>query len=642
MQKTVLKRIKSIDKSTFSGILRLIAGFLLGAARIGAIRPFGIGYAAGSRDDDLWRFCGAFLGSITVSAGQGGILYAAAVMICFAFRMVFRETKIGKNRAFLPLCAGLSVICIKAQSLLSGVTASGVIILLFEGAFAVGVSLLFSLSKGDKPQGAYYISRAVMLIAALFAFEPMRILGLFSMARIVATITVIVVAYFYGSGTGAGVGIAIGALFDMAVFHAPEMAFIYGLGGLLCGGGKTSPRLMRGIMWIVGCVSAYVWCKTNMVGTLAECILCGVGVCALPSGTWEKLAVRFNPTKDAPRYEVSPEISVAISKMGEEIGETVKARRGNEMQKVLDRASDEVCVTCAQAKECWRDDYVATSAALVGVGAVAKEKSEVGLDDFPRHFLKKCIKAEQFCKEINRQLRASRSRVGAAKRKEEAAALMKRQYEGISALFSDISLAKDNATDKTLACEVVWSSQPRKNEKQCGDSVCHFVTGDGRQIVLLSDGMGSGNKAAEASHKTLKMLKELILAGAGLIAAAEAIAPVLEAKFESWGFVTLDGLEINLCSGEAVFVKCGASPSCILRGEARKNVWKQSLPAGLGGEAAILKATLKSGDRVIMTSDGVSIPQEIKGEAQEICTRLMKGKNDDDKTVLAVSVMEVQ
>lgn len=642
MQKTVFKRIRIADKSTFMGVLRLITGFLLGAARIGSMRPFGIGYALASKEDDLWRFCGAFLGSIIVAAGQGGILYAAVVMICFACRIVFRETKIAKNRAFLPLCGGLAVICVKAQGLLSGITASGVILLLFEGALAVGISLLFSLNKWDKPQGVYFISKAVTIIAVLFAFEPMKALGLFSLARIAAAITVIIIGYFYGSGAGAGAGIAIGALFDMSLYKGPEMAFIYGLGGLLCGGGKTSPRLMRGIMWMVGCASAYVWCKANSAGIIAECIICGIALCTLPSSTWQKAEKIFTPVKAPEKYDISPEISAAISKLGEEIGQTVKARRGNEMQKVLDRASDCVCATCAQAKECWRDDYVATSAALFGVGTAAKEKSEVGLDDFPKPFLKKCVRAEQFCKEINRQLRASRSRIGAAKRNEEASALMKRQYEGISALFTDISAPKAESAAQTLACEVIWRSQPRKNEKQCGDSICHFVTADGRQIVLLSDGMGSGSKAAEASERTLKMLKDLISAGVSLVAAAEAISPVLEAKFESWGFVTLDGIEINLVSGEAIFVKYGASPTHILRGDSQKAVWKQSLPAGLSGEAAVLKVNLKAGDRVIMTSDGISVPQDLKGDAEEICTYLMKGKNDDDKTVLAISVREGQ
>lgn len=641
MQKTGSKRIRIIDKTTFMGVFKLVSGFMMGAARVGNMRPFGIAYAAASPNDDLWRFCGAFLGSILVWGGKGGILYAAAIMICFACRMVFRDTQIGKNRAFLPVASGLSVICVRSAGLLSSLSVKSLTSLIFEGALTVMVSMLFSLTDEDKPRGVYLISRAVMLIAALFSLEPMRILGLFSLARSVASVAVIAMGYFYGSGAGAGAGIALGALFDMAVFSTPKLAFIYGLGGLLCGGGKDAPRALRGAMWIVGCISAYVWCGLHSAGIVAECVICGLGVCILPSNVWEKVEKRFQSVKTAGQYETMPELSAAIAKMGDEIGKTPPVRRGNEMQKVLDRAADGVCATCPQAGECWRYDYVATSGALLGVGAVAKEKSEIGLDDFPKHFVKKCKKPQQLCKEINRQLRASRSRAGAAKRKEENAALMKRQYQGMSSLFTDISVPKTSGDRAVLSTEVFSCSKARKNENECGDTVSYFVTSDSRQIVLLSDGMGSGSKAASASKNTVEMLRDLIAAGAGLIAATEAVAPVLEAKFESNGFVTLDALQIDLTNGEAVFVKYGASPSYILRGEVQKQVWKQSLPAGLGGEAAILKVNLKAGDKVVMISDGVSVPKAFCGNGEELCNILVNERSDDDKTALTITLKEV-
>jgi stage II sporulation protein E len=210
----------------------------------------------------------------------------------------------------------------------------------------------------------------------------------------------------------------------------------------------------------------------------------------------------------------------------------------------------------------------------------------------------------------------------------------------MSTLFTDISTPRATEIKAVLSSEVVSCAVPKKGEKECGDTVCHFVTSDLRQIVLLSDGMGSGNKASSASKKAVEMLKDLITAGAGIIAATEATVPVLEAKFESCGFVTLDLLQIDLKNGEAIFVKYGATPSYILRGDGQKQVWKQSLPAGLGDEGAVLKATLKAGDRIVMTSDGVVMPEVLRGEGRDVCELLVKGKSEDDKTALAVSIRE--
>lgn len=642
MQKTGFKISKIAEKSTVMGVLKLIVSFLLGAAQVGNMRPFGVSFAAASRDDELWRFAGVFLGSLLVSGGSGGVLYAAAVMICFACRMVFRDTKLGKNRVFLPVSGGLAVICIKGSGLLADFSLRSVLLLVFEGVLCMGTSLLFSLTKEDKPSNLYLGGAALTLIAALFAFEPMRVLGLISLARLVASMAVIAVGFFYGSGAGAGVGVLLGALFDMAVFSRPHIAFIYGLGGLLVGGGKTSPRPLRAAMWIVGCLSALIWngAAAENTAIATECIVSGGALMFMPQKNWSRLEKRFLSKGFVQREEIQPEMSVAIEALGEEVAQPQPKRRGNEMQKVLDRAADGVCATCADARDCWRYDYTATSAALMGVGEVAKGKSEVTTADFPRNFAQRCKRLDKLCKEINRQLMASRARQGAVKRREESAALMKRQYEGMSTLFKDVSGAKEKGKMAIISAKIDSQSRCRRGESVCGDSFCHFVTEDMRQIVLLSDGMGSGSHASIASKKAIDMLRQLISAGASLAAATQAVTPVLEAKFEAMGFVTLDMLQLDLKSGEGIFIKYGASPSLVLRGETQQKVWHQSLPAGLGEEGAMLKVNLKVGDKVVMVSDGVTLPQSFEGSGHEICHQLISGRAEDDCTAIVITVEE--
>ncbi len=643
MQKTGFKISKIAEKSTIAGLFKLLAAFLAGAAQVGNMRPFGISFAAASKGDELWRFAGAFLGSLLVGGGDGGILYAAAIMICFACRMVFKDTKTGRNRAFMPLCSGIAVIVIKASGLLSDFSVRNVVLLFFEGALCVGAALLFSLTKEDKPEGLHLAGAALAVIATLFAFEPLRLLGLISPARFVACLSVLCVGFFLGSGAGAGVGVVLGALFDMSVFSRPHIAFIYGLGGLLCGGGKTSPRALRGAMWIVGCLSALVWCgKTAESSAIAtECIISGTALMFMPQKNWSKIEARLSRRSAAVTGEIKPELSVAIEALGEEIARIPKRRGGNELQKVLDRAADGVCTNCNEARQCWREDYVATGAALMSVGAAAKEKSEISTGDFPRPFAQKCVKLDKLCKEINRQLIASRSRQGAAKRKEENAALMKRQYDGISNLFKDVSGIKESGGEAILTAAVDTLSQSRPGESVCGDSLCHFVTDDKRLIVLLSDGMGSGARAGMASQRAVAMLRQLITAGAGISAAVQAVTPVLEAKFEAMGFVTLDLLQFDLKSGEALFIKYGASPSYVIRDGREQKLWRQSLPAGLGGEGAMLKVILKAGDKVVMVSDGVTIPESLEGSGDALCRRLISGRAEDDKTVAVITIGEV-
>ena len=159
--------------------------------------------------------------------------------------------------------------------------------------------------------------------------------------------------------------------------------------------------------------------------------------------------------------------------------------------------------------------------------------------------------------------------------------------------------------------------------------------------MLLSDGMGSGARAGRASQRAVAMLRQLISAGAGISAAVQAVTTVLEAKFEVMGFVTLDLLQLDLKNGEAIFIKYGASPSYIIRDGREQKLWRQSLPAGLGGEGAMVRVNLKAGDKVIMVSDGVTIPENLEGSGETLCRRLILGKAEDDKTAAVITIGEV-
>ncbi len=156
---------------------------------------------------------------------------------------------------------------------------------------------------------------------------------------------------------------------------------------------------------------------------------------------------------------------------------------------------------------------------------------------------------------------------------------------------------------------VTRALRKKSGEEVCGDTVMQLHTDDGRAVVLLSDGMGTGDLAGEMSQKALELISGFVKSGCSLYESARAVIPVLTARFEQWGFVTLDLLEINLFTGHANIVKYGAAPSLLLRGNKCTRLSGEALPAGLESPAADppqpIAARLQNGDRVIMLSDGV-------------------------------------
>ncbi len=104
-------------------------------------------------------------------------------------------------------------------------------------------------------------------------------------------------------------------------------------------------------------------------------------------------------------------------------------------------------------------------------------------------------------------------------------------------------------------------SETSKNKTNIsGDSILNIRLKDGKYLVALSDGMGSGSKAKESSKEALKMLENLLLSGFDKTASIELINTSLINKNEEI-FATLDIAIIDLYTGTIEFIKSRSLPN---------------------------------------------------------------------------------
>jgi hypothetical protein len=141
-----------------------------------------------------------------------------------------------------------------------------------------------------------------------------------------------------------------------------------------------------------------------------------------------------------------------------------------------------------------------------------------------------------------------------------------------------------------------------------GDTNVSFTDGIGNDYVLISDGMGSGIRAAIESRMTVSLLKKFIRAGVGFSEAAEFVNFLLQAKSDEEMLSTVDLLVFSRFSGECILYKMGAAVTFAnLSGNTKEFIGK-SLPAGILREpgADKIKFTVKGGDTVLMITDGIT------------------------------------
>ncbi|MBQ9952349.1 MAG: SpoIIE family protein phosphatase [Clostridia bacterium] len=141
----------------------------------------------------------------------------------------------------------------------------------------------------------------------------------------------------------------------------------------------------------------------------------------------------------------------------------------------------------------------------------------------------------------------------------------------------------------------------------CGDSHMIRPLEGERLLMMISDGMGSGEDAARESAQTLRLLGQFLEADVDRELALETVNELMLARTDSDMFATVDMCVIDLAAGTAEFLKLAACRSVIVRKEEILIIEGGRLPLGIleGVSASRQRVELEPGDVVVMASDGV-------------------------------------
>lgn len=153
-----------------------------------------------------------------------------------------------------------------------------------------------------------------------------------------------------------------------------------------------------------------------------------------------------------------------------------------------------------------------------------------------------------------------------------------------------------------------YSQRSMKAGKLCGDTVAFFTSECGFYNFLISDGMGTGSRAAIDSSLTASVIEKLICSCFSYESACNTVNNALIMKSTDESTATVDAVQINPYTCEAVFYKAGGTVSLVRRGDKVKAIEKASLPLGIIRSIPLAREEirLKKGDIILMLSDGVT------------------------------------
>ena len=181
-------------------------------------------------------------------------------------------------------------------------------------------------------------------------------------------------------------------------------------------------------------------------------------------------------------------------------------------------------------------------------------------------------------------------------------------------LKEKIILNEENSTDTNLiyisddkyVIGFATADSSKNQSEVSGDNFINTRLKDGKYLIALSDGIGTGRKANESSMQALAMLQNLLASGFDKDSSIQLITSTLISKNEEI-FATLDIAIIDLYKGTIEMIKSGACPTYIKRNKRVQIIKSNSLPAGMINQdnIQVFDTDIQNEQIMLMCTDGI-------------------------------------
>lgn len=326
----------------------------------------------------------------------------------------------------------------------------------------------------------------------------------------------------------------------------------------------------------------------------------------------------------------------------------------SEISGIYDYAAEQVCRMCVNNQTCWEQEAEQTYRQLCQAASPVMQRGAAVREDFPQEFVGRCKHMEGFITAVNQELDASRYKRQLRNRLQEGRHILANQYLFLSRFLGRIadSVGKPSQGQAQFVPEFAVSSACRPGGSVSGDRGASFQDQWCHFYVLLCDGMGSGKPACEESGKAVRTLTGLLESGVAPDTAMEILNGFYVLQ-ENSVFSTVDLLQVNLQSGNAVLFKWGAAPSYLKVGDGVRKIGTASPPPGLSVAseytAEQFKLSLSNGETLVLVSDGAfgeETEQRVSGfrgsTSRELAQYLIAGTAPDAQDDITAAVVRLR
>lgn len=301
-----------------------------------------------------------------------------------------------------------------------------------------------------------------------------------------------------------------------------------------------------------------------------------------------------------------------------EMARTVERPAGSQAdhrERVSDLINDVArrhCLHCPHARTCWQEEFGTTYQAMFDILAGLEHGNGFRPEGVPPQLRARCPRLASITDSLAQGLELLQLDLRWQRRAERMRRLVAEQLRGLAEVAGRMEQGHPAGPRRRgrgwrYGMRIGVARTPKEGRWVSGDGyMCRSFDDDRRMVLVISDGMGSGRRAAAESRAALHLLERLLDAGVPAEAAIRTVNAALALRGEEM-YTTLDVASVDLERGQVDFIKVGAAPSFVRREREVQMITRPALPVGMFDEIEVAgdRGHLRPGDLLVMVSDGV-------------------------------------
>lgn len=663
-EKTSIKRKIDIRSLlNINDIVIYILSFMISTVSFNSeFAPFGLAIFAAACSNKLalgFIYIMVVLGTLIKFGISGLGMFLITSIILIAMILIFRPIEEDDRNEVLPVGKYLLISTFLVQvvkifikgfliyDLLSAVVFS-IITYIFYKIFANSL-VVIKKYRINKAFSIEEIMGAFLLISIAFcSFSKLTFFGL-SLTNILSIMLVLFMGWKHGMLVGATTGITIGMVLGIISRTSPILIAAYAISGLISGILNRFGKIGVIIGFFVGnAVLTYISNGNTIPIILArEILIASLGLLILPKNININIEDiigknKYLPTtvgvldgeKEATKNKLNS-VSETISEMArsyneaaeeailadEDLEEDAKNSFKEELLNNIedypdnilyediimndDRVIDEVFDFLEQEKEITSEKFLEifnkNNNYILGIDSNDKEVKEKIEDDI-----------KEIVKTINATYRINKLNIIWKQKEASNKKVLANQLGGVSKVISsiaeDIEMEEEpELKQERYSVEVAKATKTKNKSEISGDNNAITRLKDGKFMIAISDGMGSGEKANKSSKTVIQMLEKMLTTGFDKDVSIGLINSAIKLNSNEETYATIDISVVDLAKGNIEFIKNGACPTFIKSNNKVEVVKAVSFPAGMLDkiDLVVYDKDLKQNDIIIMCSDGI-------------------------------------